>query len=542
MKKTHLDIMEKALSAYTDERIRDYINEVKRDGLTEHGFPRLAANIGILMFYGRRMDLKDIFIEIMDLCCEQMPKKKAANDFSIREVCCCLMLLEGKGIVEEALIQKWKGQISTFDPWKYYDRVDDKSGKKVANWALFAAVSEFVRGKYCEIDTSEFVDWQLPSQIRNLDSLDMYQDGDMYGDPKRNPIVYDLVPRLLFAFLLRFGYEGKYRERLEQVLDNTVDITLKMQSVTGEVPFGGRSNQFLLNEALLCSYFELEAIRFKERGDLTKAGELKAAAGLCEKNILYYLSFEPIHHIKNRYDLATTIGCEFYGYFNKYMITLASNLYMGALFADETITEGVLLNKTAPYIFCTTDSFSKVFLYAGGYFLEFDMDANVHYDANGLGRLQKAGCCPVICLAVPFPGGENVHYKTEIPNAQPMALGCDGGASVPYTLQQSKIEGDTIRAVFTCEKGSEEYTVSPQGVEIVFGQKGFMLPVFEFDGEKETEIFEEEHAIRIVYQKSECIYTFNGNAENYQLYANRNGRYRVYRINADQLKVEISAR
>ncbi len=90
----YLDIIEKSLSAYTDERIRDYIAEVKRDGLTEHGFPRLGVNIGILMAYGRRTELLDTFIEIMDICCDEMPKKKAANDFSIREVCCCLMLLE----------------------------------------------------------------------------------------------------------------------------------------------------------------------------------------------------------------------------------------------------------------------------------------------------------------------------------------------------------------------------------------------------------------------------------------------------------------
>lgn len=54
MKALYLDIMEKALSAYTEEGIREYIDTVKRDGLTEHGFPRLGANIGILMAHGRQ--------------------------------------------------------------------------------------------------------------------------------------------------------------------------------------------------------------------------------------------------------------------------------------------------------------------------------------------------------------------------------------------------------------------------------------------------------------------------------------------------------
>ena len=56
MKTIYIDIMEKALSAYTEERIREYIAEVRRDGLTEHGFPRLGANIGILMAHGRRQE------------------------------------------------------------------------------------------------------------------------------------------------------------------------------------------------------------------------------------------------------------------------------------------------------------------------------------------------------------------------------------------------------------------------------------------------------------------------------------------------------
>ena len=96
MKKAYLDIMEKSLSAYTADRIREYIDEVKRDGLCEHGFPRLGVNIGILMAYGRCTELKGVFIEIMDICCEQMPKQKAANDFSVREVCmkCALTIQE----------------------------------------------------------------------------------------------------------------------------------------------------------------------------------------------------------------------------------------------------------------------------------------------------------------------------------------------------------------------------------------------------------------------------------------------------------------
>ena len=70
MRELYLDIMERALSAYDDERIADFIDRVKRDGLTEHGFPRIAANIGILMANGRCERYFPVFCEIMDHCTE----------------------------------------------------------------------------------------------------------------------------------------------------------------------------------------------------------------------------------------------------------------------------------------------------------------------------------------------------------------------------------------------------------------------------------------------------------------------------------------
>ena len=58
MKEKYIALMEKVLSAYSDEHIQRYLNDVKENGLTEHGFPRLTANIGILIAHGRRKDLQ----------------------------------------------------------------------------------------------------------------------------------------------------------------------------------------------------------------------------------------------------------------------------------------------------------------------------------------------------------------------------------------------------------------------------------------------------------------------------------------------------
>ena len=531
MNERYLDIMEKALSAYSDERIREYIDEVKENGLKEHGFPRLGANIGILLAYGRRPELLPVFIEIMDICCEQMPQKKAANDFSVREVCCSLMLLEKKGIVDPALISKWKGQLSLFDPWTRYTQVAKSPDTPIENWACFAAVSDFVRGVWCGVDTAKFVDWEVSSQLLNLDEIGMYKD-------PHNPMMYDLVPRTLLTFLLRFGYEGKHKPAIERMLDNTLDLTLKMQSVTGELPFGGRSNQFVLCEAWLASYFELEALRMKDKGDLTRAGQCKAAARLAADNMWHYLSLDPIHHIKNRYDLATKIGCEHYGYFNKYMITVASNLYMGALFADESIEPTVAPTEAGGYVISTGPDFHKTFLNAGGYFLEFDTAANLGYDASGLGRVHKTGCPGPLCLSVPFPKTP-ASYQLEGENPGPAALGLVGAAGKPYTLRDYTAAPDRVTATFDCAVGSERYEVSETGVEITYSRPGFTLPVFAFDGEKDTDISVEDHRIEVRYENAVCTYRFDGTLKDYQVYYNRNGRYRVYTVDGQRLHIEI---
>lgn len=552
MKEIYLDIMEKALSAYTPERIRDYIEEVRRDDLREHGFPRLGSNIGILIAYGRRTDLLPTFIEIMDLCCEAMPRKRAANDFSVREVCCCLMLLEEKGVVSRELLSKWKSQLATFDPWTRYSRVDDHSGKFVANWAMFAAVSEYMRGVYCGIDTGEFVDWQIPSQLANLDKNDMYMDEPPYN----NHTVYDLVPRFLMAFLLQAGYRGKYAVRLEEVLDNTADITLKMQSVTGELAYGGRSNQFLNNEAMLISYCEMEATRFAKKGNMEMAGKMKAAAALAAKAVLRYLSLEPISHVKNRYDISTRIGCEGYGYFNKYMITVASNVYMGFLFADDSIAATTAPAEEGGYVISTSNRFHRTFLCCGGYALQWDTDADPNYDANGLGRVHKKGCPSALCLSVPI--AKNPEYVLEGENPSPMSICCyaeDGGKKLlgaseyaEHTLLHSESTAERAAATFEVKLSknitvTQNYTVSRDGVDIVlsgYEAAGFCLPVFDFDGAEETQISVGENEISVCYQGTRCRYRFEGTLDpDFKYYHNRNGRYRVYTVAAKKLHIEL---
>ena len=137
--------MTRALSAYTDEHINSYFQKVQTEGLTEHGFPRLTANIGILISHGIRTDLLPLFCHMMDFCCEQIPRVKAANDFSVREILLCIMEAERAGIVDQSRIEGWKAQLDTIDATTCYNRF--VRWRKAGVWdRLFEAVSEAYDG------------------------------------------------------------------------------------------------------------------------------------------------------------------------------------------------------------------------------------------------------------------------------------------------------------------------------------------------------------------------------------------------------------
>ena len=537
MKCKYLDIIEKSLSAYSDERICAFIDSVGKNGLTEHGFPRLAANIGILLANNRAEHYYPFFVEITDICCEQIPRVKAANDFSVRELVCALGLLEKRNMYLEH-IRKWKSQLAEIDPWSCYSRIAPKPVREVDNWAMFSAVSEWVRGQWFGIDVYDFVDHQISSQILSLDENGMYKDPNC-------PMVYDIVPRFLMSALLVFGYDGKYKKTLEDALDKSLDLTLKMQSVTSEIPYGGRSAQFYHNEALLNSLLETESVRLYRRGDSEKARVVKGAAKLCTEYLLDAFSGGEIFHIKNKFDKDSFIGSEPYGYFDKYMITAASNIGFAYYFTNDNIEPVTPPALTGGYVVETSEDFHKIFLNSNGYFLEFDTNADFHYDANGLGRIHKKGCASQICLSLPFPP-KTESIKLEKDNVRGMSLCAWCGdlyGSEKYAEYEKVSENPlTLNCRMKDALVKEVYQVSDDGVSVTLegeGKFGFMVPVFEFDGRDFTDIQVSDKKIRVAYDNSECIYTHDGNVLGYERYDNRNGRYRVYKIEAKHLHIRI---
>ena len=556
MKEKYIDLMEKALSAYSDEHILRYFNEVKENGLTEHGFPRLTVNIGILISHGRRRDLLPIFLEMMEFCCKTIPHVKAANDFSVREIVCCLLEVEKSRIVPREDTDRWRAYLVTIEPTVCYDRFATIPTDTVRNWALFTAVSEYFRLDAGIGGNMDFIELQLEQQLQWLDENGMYRDNSHAEGYQ--PIMYDLVPRGLFSLLLSRGYRGRYYTRIDEMLKKAALLTLDMQSPNGEMAFGGRSNQFLHNEAWMIAVFEYEARRYAREGNAALAARFKAASARAIAVTEKWLEKEPIRHIKNRFPTETKFGCEGYAYFDKYMITAASNLWAAYLILDDTITFEEASDHT-PCVAQTSPYFHKLFVKAGGYGLEFDLSADPHYDASGLGRIHRAGAPAAISLSCPCPADPHYTVDIEKPFAFSMCaaiLENDGwrfGAeeSAKYELLNAITDKDSALATIQCEFNDdcvikEHYEVNENGVSITVegdGEIGYAFPAFCFDGEVSPEITVEEHSLTVSYEGWMCRYTTNGTILDLNVTAaNRNGHYRAFVAKSENsldLRVDI---
>lgn len=546
-KDRYIEAMASALSAYTDAHIASYFERVKNEGITEHGFPRLTANIGILLCRGYRKNLLGIFCEMMDFCCAEMPKartdatRRAGNDFSVKELIFCLLEVEKHALVPKEKTDEWRRMLATIEPENTYSQWARKPSDTVNNWAIFTAVSEWMRESIGIAKTEDFVDLQLSSQTRYIDPNGMYRD-------PHEPMVYDLVSRGLFCILLHFGYNGVYKELLDGALRRAGLLTLRMQSVSGELPYGGRSAQFMHNEAHLALIFEFEANRYKREGDMQLASLFKARAALALSNIEYWFKKNPIHHVKNRYPLASGFGCEGYAYFDKYMITAASFIYVAYLFADDSIEAADQVRM--PAVTFTAEPFHKCFVEAGDYFAEIELAADTHYDEDGLGRIHKKGAPSPLCLSSSMTATPN--YKVENARAASMVPGYEkhgafvmalsGAASYRTIKTEATEESAAVSLLSEFEDRTvlkHSYKASKNGVDVeVAGAEKvvFSFLAFDFDGETKTDIAVSEQSVSVTYEGYTCTYKTDGKILSRDEFAdNRNGRYRVFYAVAEKV-------
>ncbi len=553
-KTAYLDLMEQVVSAYCAQQIEDYIGKVRQRGVWEHGFPRLGANIGVLLANGRLLDLKEYFVQIMDLCSRDLPVpapdcEHRGNDFSVKELCWCILELEKTDLFPTETLDRWKRAIASVDPASCYHVVSPTPAVRIGNWAAFNAASEQIRNYMGLASTAAYIDNQVASQMFS------FEENGMYRDP-HEPMVYDTVTRLQLANVLYFGYKGQYKEQLMKNLRKAAKLTLHMQSVTGELAFGGRSSQFLHNEAHLAAIFEYEAHLCKQDGDLDSAGVYKAAANLALSSIRNWLEKNPFHHIKNYYPIYSMTGCEKYAYYDKYMVTTASMLYNAYLFADDTIKPTVCPADSGNHTLQTGPWFHKLFCKQSDYFVELEYEANPQYDASGIGRIHRRGAPSAICLSVPV--SESPKYNTCQPNPHGMSI-CPGiydgswhyalTPEAKYEIRAHGTENGIVNASWDIHMPDcdviHQRLVMNSGVTITTessGTTGLMLPAFAFDGAKETLIESSESSLTVHYDGWRCCYSTDGQiVDTGNICTNRNGRYQIFRAEkAGNLTVTIT--
>jgi len=273
------------------------------------------------------------------------------------------------------------------------------------------------------------------------------------------------------------------------------------------------------------------------------AGQFKSAARLAAESLDFWFNFRPLHHIKNRFPLKDKIGCEGYGYFDKYMVTMGSWAYLCYNMSDDTIPEIPCPALNGGYTYETSSHFHKVFLSAGGYFAEYDINADYHYDCSGLGRIHKAGAPSALCLTVPCPLSPS--YTLGSANPAPLSISCGAklngnwyyasAENAAHSCVEKNASGDRASALFTCkvaENTTLRQIIALDGCGVTVTAKGadeiaLELPVFYSDGDTKTEIRSDEHTVTVCYSGWKVQYKTDGtlNMEE-SLYGNRNGLYR----------------
>lgn len=400
----YIDIMEKALGAYSEKRLSEIVDNAEKNGVCEHGFFRITSVMGILISKGRRKELMPLFLRAMDVSCEALWKtdmtieenKSVGIDFAVKEIVFAYIEIEKSGIVKRERLEKWFDGIKNVDWRKNYSSVAKSETDPVNNWGMYNAAGEYMREYIGAANAEGYLDVQLASQLLAVDENGMYRDPGC-------PMLYDLASRTQFAVMLHFGYSGKWKNALDDALRKAGGLMLSLQSVNGEIPFGGRSNRFLFNEAYLAACCEFEAARYKREGNLRLAGEFKSAARLATESIEKRLSMSPIKHVRNAFPQNSIFGLEDYAYFDKYMVSLASFIYIAYLFAEDDIKEVPCPAVRGGFVLRTSESFHKIAASACGYSIEIDTNADLHYDATGLGRIQFSGAPSEMILSEPFP-------------------------------------------------------------------------------------------------------------------------------------------
>ena len=521
---------------------------------------RYVGALGALMLQGRCSDLADSCAKALDAVLDDL-ESCATNhgEFLVKESLFAFMALEEKAAPE--CLRCWAHVFTSCDPESAYakSRTNTPDAEKRQNFVTFALAGEAMKKHLRLADNETFFRSYLEEQLARFDTLGMYRDPGA-------PMVYDITARMNLELAAFYAdWPLPYLEELRKKLRSGAICALLYQSPSGEMPFGGRSNQQNFVEASFALICEAEARYFKAEGDMLMAGVLRRAAARAVHSVTSYLTSEPIRFNKNRFPPETQHGRQLsYGYYGAYTLLIASQLAAAGLLADRTIPFAATTPaESGTFLWTTTDAFHKLFANVQGSHLEMELCNEGDHDAVGWGRWHVPDAPPELPLSTPVPTRQT--FVSVVPASGSLTFGpgtAAEGFAADLALKPGEcrpraamVTDDTVEFVidwpFPTGVVSEKIRLSPASAEVeAVNHAGsdvrYRVPLLLTDGEAKSVIRETETGFEILYKGWIFAVSSEDAARSREnrTAANRNGLYApaLFTSDAGVIKLRLSVK
>lgn len=350
----------------------------------QYSTPAFALSAGVLCAAGKGAGLLPAATRAMEASCADLADGRAADGHA--DFYTVLLLhadLVLRGLAPADAVRRWRDGLARLAPERVYRQ--QPTARSVSNWNLVAVAGEHLRTREGLGSSGAWVESSLDRQ------RGFFTASGQYRDPN-DPMAYDHFARLWALDLVEEGYAGPHAAWLGQGLERAAWLSLFLQSPHGELPCGGRSAHHQWNEAQQAVTFETFARRFARRGDAAAAGAFKRGARLSVQSIARWVRPSgELWVVKNRVDPRLRHGYESYSFHSQYNLLTAAMLSLAWLRADDEVAERPGPADSGGYAFALQPEYHKVVAAAGGWYVEVDTGADLHYNPTGILRIHNRG-------------------------------------------------------------------------------------------------------------------------------------------------------
>ncbi|MDD5598904.1 MAG: hypothetical protein PHV82_13230 [Victivallaceae bacterium] len=525
---------------------------------------RLAGAIGLLIKAGRCGDLRDSGIKATDCCLSNLNKYFLSPEFWIKELIYSWEALAD--FIPSEKRESWQRSLTGVKPEKYYNCIKHNYTN---NQTAFVILGEFLRYKAGLTEDISIIDKLLEQQLGN----GLFSSYGLYKEPEQ-PLTYSFVVNQQMDFLLHAGYQGRFLDELKEISRRAGFTAMLMQSVTGQAPFGGRSNQYHFVEGHLACFFETRADFCHRNGDFKLAGMYRRSARNALKSVIPWISGQETPKLmKNKFPDRIAHGIDSGGTYTVYLALTASLFATAYHLAGDSIREVPSPAETGGFVFELQEGFHKIFANCGGHYLEIDTKAEVKQrkEATGLGRIHKYSVPGELLLSSSIVANPDYTIGTgiELPDRN-LALGpCWKNAEgkefrlADYSdeierVQLNIIREDADKTVFSVlyegnfnqiNRIRENYELTPEKIKYEFELEHFRgavfvtVPLLETNGLERTEIKLTSHGFELWLNNHAGIIE-NPEASSVTLLkdaalANKTGRYKTGMISGNSVTISL---